>query len=170
MIAGSFLFAILPRTSLAQMHVVQLSLTCRWYWGPSGLRCSGLRGAFLWWPTGHLALQRVPPPMSPRTPPGPPPSTPSDVLFMVPMTPPELLDHLLPPGTPVGVVLQLHALKPSCPEPLEPFLDRPSCPRPWTHHQTRLDPAWKEVASQSQSDLPHRLGESLQAQIAECGP
>ena len=146
--------------------------------GTGVLRACGAQSA-LCFPMGfphNVVASRAPgtpvgtPPMTPRTPPGPPPSVPSDVLFMAPMTPPELLDHLLPPGTPVGVVLQLHALKPSCPEPLEPFIDRPSCPRPWTHHQTRLDPAWKEVASQSQSDLPHRLGESLQAQIAECGP
>ena len=196
MIAGSFLFAILPPTSLAPdaccSAVTHLSLVL------GSFEPAVLRSAWCF-PIGfphNVVANRAP-----GTPAGTPSyvsthtawtSTPSDVLFLVPMTPPELLDHLLPPGTPVGVwrlrsvdvpekircVLQLHALKPyaawqakySCPEPLEPFIDRPSCPRSWTHHQTRLDPAWKEVASQSQSDLPHRLGESLQAQIAECGP
>ena len=42
----------------------------------------------------------VTPPMSPRTPPGPPPETP--VVFS-PMTPPELLLHLVSPGTPEEV-------------------------------------------------------------------
>ncbi|CAL1160445.1 unnamed protein product, partial [Cladocopium goreaui] len=37
------------------------------------------------------------PPMSPRTPPGPPPGSPT---LFAPMTPTELLAHLLPPGTP----------------------------------------------------------------------
>ena len=50
---------------------------------------------------------------------------------------------------------------------LNPSLTVPRAPGPGP---ITKDPAWKEVASQSQSDLPHRLGESLQAQIAECGP
>ena len=60
--------------------------------------------------------------------------------------------------------------KHSCPQPLGPFIDRLSCPRSWTNHQTRLGTAWTEVASQSQSDLPHGLGKGIQAQIAKCHP
>ena len=109
MISGSFFFAILSPALLAPdaccSAVTHLSLVL------GVLRACGAQSA-LCFPMGfphNVVASRAPgtpvgtPPMTPRTPPGPPPSIPSDVLFMAPMTPPELLDHLLPPGRPEGV-------------------------------------------------------------------
>ena len=103
MISGSCLSASLC-SSLSLMHAfVSYTVACH-----QSLETNLLRSAWNF-PIGfpdNVIANRVPgspnvtPPMSPRTPPGPPPETP--VVFS-PMTPPELLLHLVSPGTPEEV-------------------------------------------------------------------
>lgn len=135
MISGSFLFAILFATSLAQISccsaVTRLSLV-PWPFLPAMLRSAWIFP--IGFPVNELAFRTQSSPagtplMTPRTPPGPPPSTPSDALAFAPMTPPELLEHLLS--------------------------------RSWTNHQTELGTAWTEVAGQSQSDLSYGLSKGI---------